>query len=146
MTGKQRWILVPVVVLTVLLLPQGLILLLLFYIDHYSLLHMPAEECDSFRQGELFCEKRYFDHGHIRNSSSVSGTGNCCIMERYDLDMNRVDYRVLACDQQSSSTLNCRNVETFGSTDWKVDGRKLRVDLTWTGHQSDHDYSVEDQP
>lgn len=127
--------------------PLATLILLIFFSSYYGivyclesidLVHEPPHDCTENDQKIAFCEQRYFDDGHVRISSISHEQPNCCIMERLMIDHNRLSYRVLACDRLDRSPIQCSAVESYGIGAWRIDGRELKLDLTWDRHQSEY--------
>lgn len=47
-----------------------------------------------------------------------------------------ISYRVLACDNANENPIACGSVERYGTSEWRVDGRELKIDASWEGHVS----------
>jgi hypothetical protein len=84
-----------------------------YIIDSFNMVHSAPTECSAVEGDEAFCERRYFDDGLVRFSSSPSERGNCCIMERRSITNAASSYRLLACDMQDAKPISCGAVESY---------------------------------
>lgn len=133
---------------------------LMYYIDSKHPIHLPPTECDELRDGEVFCHKKYWDDGLVRFSVARSEEPHCCIFERFNIQDNRINYRVKACDPATNQMLHCENFRyntgfasfpdiQFGDEydvrkRFTIDDRLLLSMPKWEGHIPQWDFEDDD--
>lgn len=107
-----------------------------YIVDMFHPIHLQPQPCSDQTEEELFCEMRYFDDGLTRISSGRSEEQHCCILRRYNLDDDRLQYRLKVCAVNASVNALCGNVHPYPDDDLKVtsEGVELVADREWSKH------------
>ena len=85
-----------------------------------------AEICSPYRTNG-YCSAEWYEDGAVRLTVSSTSMANCCEIERFNLDDQQVNYRMIACDKSSGSKVSCEKFE--GSKNYYdifyIDGKVL---------------------
>ena len=86
-----------------------------------------------------YCYAAHLDDGPILFSVIPSSFPNCCIVERYNMEEESVNYRVKACTKSPAITINCRRYERtvqYGNA-FIVDGQEISAEAETGGINND---------